>query len=238
MASTSPRASSAPARRPSSGSGASNARATCSPRTAGKARSSSSPASRSAARSVTRAARERNSAFGRCRAFMRRTRWRARCAAILHAWVVYDVRTMIDPAVGAMLAGAFALLFVSAALDKLRSLQRFAEMFRAYRLLPDSAARLSWLVPALELTVGVGLLARRSPGGASAAGAALLVTYAAAIAIKLQRGPRDLACGCGGPHARRPIAAWMAWRNLLLAGVVPAMLLARGVRPLAAGRAR
>jgi len=46
---------------------------------------------------------------------------------------------MIDPAVGAMLAGAFALLFVSAALDKLRSLQRFAEMFRAYRLLPDSA---------------------------------------------------------------------------------------------------
>jgi len=47
---------------------------------------------------------------------------------------------MIDPAVGAMLAGAFALLFVSAALDKLRSLQRFAEVFRAYRLLPDGAA--------------------------------------------------------------------------------------------------
>src|SRR5438067_766285 len=80
-ASTSPRASSAPARRPSSGSGASNARATCSPRTAGKARSSSSPASRSAARSVTRAARERNSAFGRCRAFMRRTPWHTRRAA-------------------------------------------------------------------------------------------------------------------------------------------------------------
>src|ERR1700693_494869 len=71
---------------------------------------------------------------------------------------------MIDPAIGAMLAGAFALLFVSAALNKLRSLQRFAEVFRAYRLLPGGVARLSWLVPALELTVGVGLLARRSRG--------------------------------------------------------------------------
>ena len=106
---------------------------------------------------------------------------------------------MIDPAIGAVLAGAFALLFVSAALHKLRSLQRFAEVFRAYRLLPDGVARLAWLVPALELTVGVGLLARRSRAGASAAGAALLVAYAAAIAINLQRGRRDLACGCGGP---------------------------------------
>jgi len=49
---------------------------------------------------------------------------------------------MIDPAIGAVLAGAFALLFVSAALHKLRSLQRFAEVFRAYRLLPEAVARL------------------------------------------------------------------------------------------------
>jgi len=144
---------------------------------------------------------------------------------------------MIDPAVGALLAGAFALLFVSAALDKLRSLQGFAEVFRAYRLLPDGVARLSWLVPALELTVGVGLLARRSRAGAGAAGAALLVAYAAAIAINLQRGRRDLACGCGGPHARRPIAAWMAWRNLLLAGLLAPMLLPWIVRPMAAADA-
>ena len=144
---------------------------------------------------------------------------------------------MIEPAVGAMLAGAFALLFVSAALDKLRSLQGFAEVFRAYRLLPDGVARLSWLVPALELTVGVGLLARRSRAGAGAAGAALLVAYAAAIAINLQRGRRDLACGCGGPHARRPIAAWMAWRNLLLAGLLAPMLLPWIVRPMAAADA-
>src|ERR1700730_18527204 len=128
---------------------------------------------------------------------------------------------MIDPAIGALLAGAFALLFVSAALHKLRSLQRFAEVFRAYRLLPDGVAPLAWLVPALELTVGV----------------ALLVAYAAAIAINLQRGRRDLACGCGGPHERRPIAAWMVWRNLLLAGLLGAMLLPWSARPMAAADA-
>src|SRR6266478_3681780 len=129
---------------------------------------------------------------------------------------------MIDPAIGAMLAGALALLFVSAAFNKLRSLQRFAEVFRAYRLLPDGVARLAWLVPALELTVGVGLLARRSRAGASAA-----------IAINLQRGRRDLASGCGGPHERRPIAAWMVWRNLLLAGLLGALLLPWSARPMA-----
>src|ERR1700704_683864 len=140
---------------------------------------------------------------------------------------------MIDPAIGALLAGAFALLFVSAALHKLRSLQRFAEGFRAYRLLTDGVARLAWLVPALELTVGVGLLARRSRDGASAAGAALLVAYAAAIAINLQRGRRDLACGCGGPHERRPIAAWMVWRNLLLAGLLGGVVVPWGARAMA-----
>jgi Methylamine utilisation protein MauE len=144
---------------------------------------------------------------------------------------------MIDPAIGALMAGAFGLLFVSAAFHKLRSLAGFAEVFRAYRLVPDGAARLAWLVPALELTVGAGLLMRASRAGACAAGAALLVTYATAIAINLQRGRRDLACGCGGPDERRPIAAWMVWRNLLLAGLLAALLLPWRVRPLAAADA-
>src|SRR6266853_6692263 len=139
---------------------------------------------------------------------------------------------MIDPAIGALLAGAFALLFASAAFNKLHSLQRFAEVFRAYRLLPDAVARLSWLAPALELTVGVGLLARRSRAGASAAGAALLVAYAAAIAINLRRGRRDLACGCGGPHERRPIAAWMVWRNILISLALAVALEPWASRPL------
>ena len=52
---------------------------------------------------------------------------------------------------------------------------------------------------------------------AAALGILLLSAYAAAIAVNLRRGRRDLACGCGGPDERRPIAAWMVWRNILIA---------------------
>ncbi len=144
---------------------------------------------------------------------------------------------MIDPAIGALLAGAFALLFAGAALQKLRSPQRFAELFRAYRLLPDDLARLWWLVPVIELMTGVGLLAARSRPGACAAGAALLLGYAVAMAINLHRGRRDLACGCGGADERRAIAEWMVWRNVILAALLGATLLPWRARAMAAADA-
>jgi hypothetical protein len=139
---------------------------------------------------------------------------------------------MIDPAIGAWLAGAFALLFLSAALQKLRAQRRFAEILRAYRVLPEPLVRLSWGVPALEFTIGAGLLAGASRSGACLAGAALLALYAGAIAINLHRGRNELSCGCGGPDERRPIAPWMVWRNLLLAALLAALLAPWSARPL------
>jgi hypothetical protein len=140
---------------------------------------------------------------------------------------------MIDPAIGALLAGAFALLFASAAFHKLLDLGRFAAVFRAYEMVPPALARLSLLVPLLELTVAAALLAEGSRHGAAAAGAALLAAYAVAIAVNLGRGRRDLDCGCGGPRERRPIAAWMVWRNLALAALLGALQLPWVPRPLA-----
>jgi len=139
---------------------------------------------------------------------------------------------MIDPALGNLLAAAFALLFASAAIHKLRDLTGFADAFAAYELLPAGAARLAWLVPGLELAVTAGLLAGPARTAASAAGAALLLVYAAAIGVNLQRGRRDLACGCGGPLERRPISPWMVWRNLALAALLTALLLPWSARPL------
>jgi hypothetical protein len=125
---------------------------------------------------------------------------------------------MLDPAVGLLLVATFALLFGSAAVHKLRDWRRFDEIFAAYGLVPAiSRWRLSWLVPALELAVAVGLLADVSRPYAVFAGCVLLVAYASAIGINLRRGRRDLACGCGGPDERRPIAPWMVWRNVVLA---------------------
>jgi len=143
------------------------------------------------------------------------------------------MQLMVDPAIGTLLAGAFALLFVSAALHKLLHPRVFAETLRAYAVLPRSLTALHPLVPLLELTAGLGLLAGASRAGAAAAGSALLVSYAGAIALNLTRGRRDLTCGCGGPNDRRPIAAWMVWRNLLLAVLLGATLLPWAQRPLA-----
>jgi hypothetical protein len=144
---------------------------------------------------------------------------------------------MLDPAVGALLLGAFALLFASAALHKLLDLGYFTEAFRAYAVLPAALAGVAPLLPILELTVGAGLLVGASRTGAAAAGAALLVAYAAAIGINLARGRRDLSCGCGGVNDRRPIAAWMVWRNLILAGLLALTLLPWTRRPLGAADA-
>jgi uncharacterized membrane protein YphA (DoxX/SURF4 family) len=125
--------------------------------------------------------------------------------------------TMLDPAVGALLAGAFALLFLSAALHKLADLPHFRGVLRAYRVGPPALTRLGLLVPLAELAAGAGLLSGYTRAAAASLGALLLSAYAAAIAVNLARGRRTLSCGCGGPNDRRPIAAWMVWRNLLLA---------------------
>jgi len=124
----------------------------------------------------------------------------------------------IDPAVACLLIASMALLFLVAAIHKLRDLRRFREVFAAYRLLPLAAGRrLAPVVPALELSVSVGLLFESLRMPALWTGVALLLAYAVAIAINLARGRRDLDCGCGGPNDRRPIAAWMVWRNIGIA---------------------
>jgi hypothetical protein len=139
---------------------------------------------------------------------------------------------MLDPAIGALLLACLALLFASAAFHKLRDLAHFTEVLRAYRVLPEGAVRLAPLVPLAELAVAAGLVTPAVRFGAALAGAALLALYAAAIAVNLGRGRRDLACGCGGPDDARPIAPWMVARNLTLALLLAVTLLTWRERPL------
>jgi len=138
----------------------------------------------------------------------------------------------IDPAVGTLLAAAFALLFASAALHKLLDLERNAEVIAAYAVVPSVLSRLAGLVPLIELAIGIGLLVGAWRARAALAAALALVAYAAAIATNLRRGRLDLSCGCGGANDRRPIAAWMVWRNLALAMLVAVLLLPSASRRL------
>jgi hypothetical protein len=88
------------------------------------------------------------------------------------------------------------------------------------------------LVPILEIAVAVGLLVDASRRYAALAGIVMLLGYAAAIAVNLRRGRRDLSCGCGGPNDRRPISAWMVWRNVLISLALAVGLLPWADRPL------
>jgi hypothetical protein len=141
---------------------------------------------------------------------------------------------MLDPAIGVLLLACLALLFASAALHKLRDLAHFTEVLGAYRVLPAAAVRLAPLVPLAELAIAAALVTPGARVGAAPAGAALLLVYAAAIGVNLQRGRRDLACGCGGPDEARPIAPWMVVRNLALALLLAVTLLSWRERPLLA----
>lgn len=138
----------------------------------------------------------------------------------------------IDPGVAWLIIACAGLLFLVSALHKVRDLRRFAEVFAAYGVFPAALARrLAPGVPALELAVAVGLLFENMRAAALWVGMALLLSYATAIAVNLARGRRDLDCGCTGPNDRRPIAAWMVWRNVGIAILLSAVLLPWGDRP-------
>lgn len=140
---------------------------------------------------------------------------------------------VLDPALGLLIVAAVALLFASASAHKLRDLKQFDDIFNAYGLLTSLAPwRLSRAIPILELAVAGGLLFDSSRPYAVVAGIVLLLIYAAAIAINLGRGRRDLACGCGGPDEQRPIAPWMVWRNIAIAAALAAGLARWSARPL------
>jgi hypothetical protein len=128
---------------------------------------------------------------------------------------------VLDPGIGYVLVIALALLFASAAWHKWRGLAQFREILGAYRLVPAPLLGLVGVaVPACESAIALLLPVTATRSSAAGAGAVLLLTYAAAMAINLRRGRRDLDCGCTGPAERRPIAAWMVGRNVLFAALL------------------
>jgi Methylamine utilisation protein MauE len=140
---------------------------------------------------------------------------------------------ILDPVVGILTMASSAVLFASAAVHKLRDLARFEAIFAAYGMIPASlGVRTSWAVPVSEMAVAAGLASNVTRPYAAALGILLLLAYGAAIAVNLRRGRRDLACGCGGPDERRPIAAWMVWRNILIAVAVATAYMPWTERPL------
>jgi hypothetical protein len=130
---------------------------------------------------------------------------------------------MIDPLLPTAIAFGFAVLFVAAAWHKLSARGRFEAILRDYRLLPEFLVRpVALLMPVIELTLGLGWMSGLSPLATALASAALLATYALAMAINLMRGRIYIDCGCGfgaSTGEEQALSSSLVARNILLIGL-------------------
>lgn len=110
-----------------------------------------------------------------------------------------DIAALIgDPIATAALAACFALIMFAAAWHKLAEPLMFEAALDAYRLLPSgTAAVVARVLPVAEVLVGLGLLVPATRGWSVLPFAALMLVYAAAMALNLLRGRSQIDCGCG-----------------------------------------
>jgi hypothetical protein len=139
----------------------------------------------------------------------------------------------LDPLFAWILRASLATLFGAAAAHKLSDPRRFVQTMMEYKLVPDRFAALgAFCLVAAEGLVATGLLIGDFTREAGLAGAALLLTYSAAIGINLLRGRREIDCGCFGPAKRQPLSSWLLYRNLILGLAAIVACLPVSARPL------
>lgn len=108
------------------------------------------------------------------------------------------------------------LIFLVAGIDKLRHRALLPGVIANYRLLPAVLVNpAALLLPPGELLIAAGLLIASRP--ATVAAMALLLVFAAAMAINIQRGRRHIDCGCGHTGLKQTLTWNLVIRNLLLA---------------------
>jgi hypothetical protein len=135
--------------------------------------------------------------------------------AAAHLDVVIAIRTVI------------ALVFLSAAIGKVRHWLAFRGVIANYRLLPDAwILPVSYFLPAAELMVGAALLGGLRSPWPQLAGGLLLALFAAAMAINLLRGRRHIDCGCFQSAMKQTLRWALVARNggmILLLGAAAMM---------------
>jgi hypothetical protein len=136
--------------------------------------------------------------------------------------------TLADP-----IAGALALILLSAAYGKITARHDFTLAVEAYELLPERLVPAFALAyPIAELVAGLLLLPPPTRPAGALLGALVVVAATGAVAVNLLRGRLVLDCGCGGLSGRQPISWWLVARNAVL--VVAFLVLAA---PAASGLA-
>lgn len=96
------------------------------------------------------------------------------------------------------------LVFLTAAVGKLRDRAAFHGVVHAYRLLPGPlVGPVALTIPMMEVIVGLLLPSGALPGPTAIVATVMLVTFSGAMAVNVLRG-RDIDCGCfrGRPSQR------------------------------------
>lgn len=137
----------------------------------------------------------------------------------------------VDPFVQLVSAGAIAIVFARALVEKSFDFVVYAATLRDYRLVPQALAPFAavCLFVAEISTLFLLALPETRCAGASLA-MALLALYALAMSLTLAAGREEIECGCGGDGL---IVSWaLVARNIALIGVASLMLAPQGPRDL------
>jgi hypothetical protein len=136
--------------------------------------------------------------------------------SLAHPDAVIAIRTLI------------ALVFMSAAIGKMRNWPIFQGVVANYRLLPQVlVGPVTYGLPPAEAAIGATLPTGLLAPWAEAAAALLLGAFAVAMGINLLRGRRHIDCGCFQGTLKQPLSWTLVSRNALLA----LLLVAAGAVP-------
>lgn len=145
---------------------------------------------------------------------------------------VLDTSLLLATGAGALRFGT-ALLFVGAALPKLRNRSAFAGVVANYKLLPRPLVGVvAGLLPWVELALAAALLVPLTASLAAFSAALLLTLFAGAIAINISRGRAHIDCGCRGDELRQPLRTGMVVRNLVWAALLTGSAGIGGLAPV------
>ncbi len=129
-----------------------------------------------------------------------------------------SIRTLACWEMSVALRTLVALVFLTAAIGKMRHWLTFQGVLANYRLLPDAlVAPIAYLLPPVEALLALALVTAEHATWATAGAAALLCLFAVAMAVNLTRGRRAIDCGCFQSALRQNLSWAWVWRNVALA---------------------
>ena len=116
---------------------------------------------------------------------------------------------------------SIGLVFMLAAVQKMRHWRLLPGVIANYRLLPEGAvAPAASVLPPLELLLSIGLLSAQLQPWPELAAVALLLLFAGAMAVNIARGRVHIDCGCGQVFLAQHLSRSLVARNLVLAALL------------------